>query len=110
VGLGRGQADIRPITILNPVGRLKPDDAMEVDSRFDGQDEQPGGVKMTTKVRKIAEDVYPLYRKALLSQNSVDFDALILYTREILKTNEDVRERMSKRWTHILVDELQDTS
>ena len=109
-GSGRGQADIRPVTILNAVGQLKSDDAMDVDSRSDGQDEKPGGVKMTTKVRKIAEDVYPLYRKALLSQNSLDFDDLILYTRELLKTNEDVRERMAKRWTHILVDEFQDTS
>lgn len=111
-GSGRGQADIRPITILNSVGQLKSDDAMEIQSRSKGRDEEekPGGVKMTSKVRKIAEDVYPLYRKALLSQNSMDFDDLILYTRELLKTNEDVRERMAKRWTHILVDEFQDTS
>jgi len=112
-GSGRGQADIRPITILNAVGQLKSDDAMEVDSRKSkggNEEDKPGGVKMTSKVRKIAEDVYPLYRKALLSQNSMDFDDLILYTRELLKTNEDVRDRMARRWTHILVDEFQDTS
>ena len=109
-GSGRGQADIRPITILNAVGQLKSDDAMGVDSRGGSDGEPADGIKMTSKVRNIAENVYPLYRTALLSQNSLDFDDLILYTRELLKTNDEVRERMSKRWDHILVDEFQDTS
>jgi DNA helicase-2/ATP-dependent DNA helicase PcrA len=108
-GSGRGQADIRPITILNAVGQLKSDDAMEAGTRSKGEEES-AGMKMTSKVRRIAEEVYPLYRTALLSQNSVDFDDLILLTRELLKTNIDVRDRMSKRWQHILVDEFQDTS
>ena len=112
-GSGRGQADNRPITILNAIGQLKSDDAMEVDSRKSkggNEEEKPGGVKITSKVRKIAEDVYPLYRMALLSQNSMDFDILILYTRELLKVNEYVKDRMAKRWPYILVDEFQDTS
>ena len=111
-GSGRGKPDIRPITILNAVGQLKSDDAMGVDGRASSDDfeDRGGGVKMTSKVRRIAEDVYPLYRKALLSQNSLDFDDLILLTRELLKTNDDVRERMANRWQHILVDEFQDTS
>lgn len=109
-GSGKGQTDIRPITILNAVGQLKSDDAMETDSRPSGRDEPSSGIKMTSKVRRIAEEVYPLYRTALLSQNSVDFDDLILLTRELLKTNEEVRDRMSNRWQHILVDEFQDTS
>ena len=104
----RGQQDIRPITIVNAVGQLKSDDAMNVDGR--DSEERPGSIKMTDKVRRIAEEVYPRYRRSLLSQNSVDFDDLILYTRELMKTNEGVRERMSRRWTHILVDEFQDTS
>lgn len=104
----RGQQDIRPITIVNAVGQLKSDDAMNIDGR--DPEERPGSIKMTDKVRRIAEEVYPRYRRSLLSQNSVDFDDLILYTRELLKTNEGIRERMSRRWTHILVDEFQDTS
>jgi DNA helicase II / ATP-dependent DNA helicase PcrA len=31
-------------------------------------------------------------------------------TRELLMENDDVRERLQRRWTHILVDEYQDTS
>ncbi len=111
-GSGRGQADIRPITILNAVGQLKSDDAMEAVSRptAGGGDDTATGIKMTAKVRRVAEEVYPMYRKTLVSQNSLDFDDLILLTRELLKTNEDVRERMAKRWQHVLVDEFQDTS
>lgn len=109
---GAGKVDIRPITILNAVGQLKSDEAIEADC-VDGKhkmNKNKGGIKMTSKVRKIAEEVYPEYRKALLTQNSLDFDDLILITRELLRTNSDIQMKMSKRWTHILVDEFQDTS
>jgi DNA helicase-2/ATP-dependent DNA helicase PcrA len=105
----RGQADIRPVTILNAVGQIKSDEALDVMSG-DRDNEKSNGRKMSSKVRRIAEEVYPLYRKALLAQNSLDFDDLILMARELLKTNTEVRERMQKRWQHILVDEFQDTS
>lgn len=109
---GAGKVDIRPITILNAVGQLKSDEAIEADC-VDGEhnmNKNKGGIKMTSKVRKIAEEVYPEYRKALLTQNSLDFDDLILMTRELLRTNPDIQMKMSKRWSHILVDEFQDTS
>lgn len=104
----KNQDAIRPITILNAVGQLKSDEALGV--MFGDNDDKSSGRKSSLKVRKIAEEVHPLYRKALLSQNSLDFDDLILMTRDLLKTNLDVRERMQKRWNHILVDEFQDTS
>ena len=107
----RGQADIRPITILNAVGQLKSDEAMGIMFNNDNNnDERSNGIKMSKKVRAIATEVYPKYRKVLLSQNSLDFDDLILMTRELLKTNIDARTRMQRRWRHILVDEFQDTS
>jgi len=111
-GSGRGKPDIRSITILNAVGQLKSDDALEVDSRSTAGEsvEKSNGIKMTAKVRQITEEVYPMYRRELISQNALDFDDLILLTRELLKCNEEVRERMARRWQHVLVDEFQDTS
>jgi len=106
-GGGRGQADIRPITVLNALSQLKTDEAMDVMS---DDDENETGRKISAKVRAITEQVYPAYRKAVLSQNALDFDDLILLCRELLKTNAEVRERMQRRWRHILVDEFQDTS
>ena len=40
----------------------------------------------------------------------MDFDDLILLTRELLLNKQDVREHLHRRYRHILVDEFQDTS
>jgi len=117
-----GRTEIRPVTVLNAVGQLKSDDSMRLgfnghlssssgggdDDTEDGDGKK--GLKMTKRVRDIATQVYPLYRKALLEQNSLDFDDLILKTRELLIFNPRVKENMRRRWKHVLVDEFQDTS
>lgn len=54
-------------------------------------------------------DVYRRYQDALKKANAVDFDDLIMLTVFILK-NEELRERYSRRWKYILVDEYQDTN
>jgi DNA helicase-2/ATP-dependent DNA helicase PcrA len=112
-GSGKGSNEIKTITILNAVCQLKSDDALENGNRSpanNDQDEEQEMGKKSSKIRKIAEEIYPLYRKKLIAQNSLDFDDIMLLTRELLMTNESVRERMSNRWKHILVDEFQDTS
>ena len=48
------------------------------------------------------------YTEKLKEQKSLDFDDLLLKTIEILKEFQDVKERYSHRYTHILVDEFQD--
>jgi DNA helicase II / ATP-dependent DNA helicase PcrA len=58
----------------------------------------------------IIQKMYYPYREKLLSSNCIDFDDLIYLARELLLVNEDVRERLQKRWAHVLVDEFQDTS
>jgi Superfamily I DNA and RNA helicases len=116
-GSGKGNNEIRTITVLNAVCQLKSKDAaVDVDGRSSsipqnqGEEQETGAGKMSSKVRKIAEEIYPLYRTKLIAQNSMDFDDIMLLTRELLMTNESVRERMANRWQHILVDEFQDTS
>lgn len=115
-GSGKGNInEIRTITVLNAVCQLKSDDALEIDSRSSSNKEDSRGKeqdtgKMSSKVRKIAEEIYPLYCTKLITQNSLDFDDIMLLTRELLMTNEGVRERMANRWQHLLVDEFQDTS
>ena len=112
---GRSQDTIRPVTILNAIGQFKSDEATDVmssrnNNNNNNDDDRSTGRKMSFKVRRIAEEIYPRYRKTLISQNSLDFDDLILMARDLLKSNPEVRERMQKRWNHILVDEFQDTS
>jgi DNA helicase II / ATP-dependent DNA helicase PcrA len=59
---------------------------------------------------KKALDVYRLYAKRCLGQNAVDFGDLLLHTVTLLRRHAPVREALQRRWTHILVDEYQDTN
>lgn len=112
-----GKADIRPITVLNAVCAIKSADmvgAVQMRGRSgamtEDMEDENGIEKMSKKVRNIASEIYPQYRQALMTSNSLDFDDLILLTRELLIVNNEVRENLHRRWNHILVDEFQDTS
>lgn len=111
------KTDIRPITILNAVCAIKSKmmvGAVQMRGRSgvvtEDMEDENGIEKMSKKVRNIASEIYPQYRHALLTSNSLDFDDLILLTRELLIVNNEVRENLHRRWNHILVDEFQDTS
>eukprot|EP00562_Extubocellulus_spinifer_P009401 CAMPEP_0178504834 /NCGR_PEP_ID=MMETSP0696-20121128/18800_1 /TAXON_ID=265572 /ORGANISM="Extubocellulus spinifer, Strain CCMP396" /LENGTH=1039 /DNA_ID=CAMNT_0020134087 /DNA_START=488 /DNA_END=3607 /DNA_ORIENTATION=- len=118
-GGGGGKADIRPLTVLNAVCQIKSEDMTKsIDSSSnlltrngkEMESTSSGSSKMSKKVRSIAEAIYPKYRRALLTNNSLDFDDLILLTRELLLIKPEVRHNLHRRWKHILVDEFQDTS
>ena len=55
-------------------------------------------------------DVFNLYEKELKSNNAVDFDNILLLTRNLLRDHKDVRKRYKKLFQFILVDEYQDTN
>lgn len=57
-----------------------------------------------------AVELYPAYERALLESNAVDFGGLILNTIRLLRENPGIEERTRQRFTHILVDEFQDTN
>ncbi len=54
--------------------------------------------------------VYLEYTKLLEKDKALDFDDLLLRVYTLLETNASVRERLQQRWTHLLVDEYQDTN
>jgi DNA helicase-2/ATP-dependent DNA helicase PcrA len=54
--------------------------------------------------------VYAKYQEMLQFNNAVDFDDLLLYTCRLLEQNIEVREKYSRRYQYILVDEFQDTN
>jgi DNA helicase-2/ATP-dependent DNA helicase PcrA len=55
-------------------------------------------------------DIYRLYQQRCLQDNAVDFGDLLLQALVLLRSNEQVRQQMQRRWTHLLVDEYQDTN
>ena len=61
-------------------------------------------------IEKIASKIYPLYSKALMDASGLDFDDLILKTVTLFKNYPDVRQKWQNRFSHILIDEYQDTN
>lgn len=58
----------------------------------------------------VVETIYPLYQKALLAANAVDFDDLLLYVAAMVRENPELREQLDFRYRYLMVDEYQDTN
>jgi DNA helicase-2/ATP-dependent DNA helicase PcrA len=55
-------------------------------------------------------DVYERYEGVLKAANAVDFDNILLLTRNLLRDHEAVRKRYREQFAYILCDEYQDTN
>ena len=53
---------------------------------------------------------YGLYEKELRESNALDFDDLLLKTRDLLENYEEVRDYYSDKFHYIHIDEFQDTN
>jgi len=59
--------------------------------------------------RRIA-DVFDLYQRRMLAANAMDFDDLLLNAVRLFAEHPDVLEHYRNRFTHVLIDEYQDTN
>jgi len=59
---------------------------------------------------EMVADVYELYERDLHRMNAMDFDDLLFRTVNLLELFEEVRERYTSAFRHVLVDEYQDTN
>ena len=57
-----------------------------------------------------AATIYPRYQEALIANNALDFGDLLYLTHLLFQQFPDVRESYQCRFSHILVDEYQDTN
>ena len=55
-------------------------------------------------------DIYERYEKELFDKNAVDFDNILMLTRNLLRDNKDVRDDYRNYFSYILVDEYQDSN
>jgi superfamily I DNA/RNA helicase len=69
-------------------------------SRFKNQAEHDGGLAA----------IVAAYDAALAAAEYIDFDDLLVHTKQLLEHDEAVRREVQARYTHILVDEFQDTN
>jgi DNA helicase-2/ATP-dependent DNA helicase PcrA len=89
-----------PARLLERISRLK-SELIDVDEMT--------RVSMTHYDKNVAR-VYEAYQAALLKNNAMDFDDLLVNTVLLLSGSEDARRHYSERFKHVLVDEYQDTN
>ena len=54
--------------------------------------------------------IYEEYQKTLSNSNSLDFDDLMIKTKEILLADQEILMRWQNKFSYFLIDEFQDTS
>src|SRR5262249_49948138 len=60
----------------------------------------------------LRDDLWPLvddYERLKARAGCLDFVDLLLRARDLVRDDADVRRQLQERWTHIFVDEFQDT-
>ena len=57
----------------------------------------------------LQEDLFRGYLELLRAEKAIDFDDILDLSRRLLETHEDLREQVRGKWSHVLVDEFQDT-
>ena len=70
----------------------------------------PESFPIQTYRDEIVARIYMDYQKILLTSNAFDFDDLLLWMAILLDDNDQIRDKYSRRFQHILVDEFQDTN
>lgn len=66
-------------------------------------------LKTAARVPRHAE-IYRSYNERLEQSNCVDFDDILLLSRQLLTNHPEIRERYRQAFDYILVDEFQDTN
>ncbi len=89
-----------PRSILSAISRQKGDGVAQ--REFAGQ---------TKSYRdQVIAQVWEQYERALKEEGALDFDDLLFRTLGLLRDSERVQALLQNRWTHITIDEYQDTN
>ncbi len=59
---------------------------------------------------RIVAQVWRLYEKKKMAENSLDFDDLLLKATKLLKENTEIRQIYQDKWEFVHIDEYQDTN
>jgi DNA helicase II / ATP-dependent DNA helicase PcrA len=72
--------------------------------------ERPKDVEVRDEQTRILVQIYQNYEDQCAREGVVDFGELILRTYELMRDNDPLREHYQRRFSHVLVDEFQDTN
>ncbi len=98
--LGIDDKRLTPRAVQNAISRAK-DELTDFEAYAAAADGWPD--------EQIAE-VYAAYEQRLMAANALDFDDLIVKTVEVLQLFDPVLEHYRRRFSHLMVDEYQDTN
>ena len=70
---------------------------------------QAAAARVLTDLVPLVEPVAACFRDYKRSAALLDFDDLIFTARDLLRGHDEVRRALARRYTHVLVDEFQDT-
>ncbi len=70
----------------------------------------PDDYNIQTYRDEVVQRIYTAYQQALLQNNALDFDDLLLWMAVLAEDHPAVREKYARQFEHILVDEFQDTN
>jgi len=98
--LGLDPKQFEPRTVLSVISRNKADGTQAKDYHADIGDTW----------RHTLGRIWSEYETRLEKEGALDFDDLLLKTYILLRDNKEVREKYQKRWSHVHVDEYQDTN
>lgn len=59
---------------------------------------------------QVVYKVFKKYDETLKRNNAIDFDDLLVLPIKLLRENQEILERYQARYTHVLIDEYQDTN
>ena len=71
--------------------------------------QQAAAARVLSDLLPLVQPVVERYRKYKRSAALLDFDDLIFTARDLLRDHQEVRRALAERFTHVLVDEFQDT-
>jgi len=74
------------------------------------QGRRPNAVEATDEFTRRQIEHYALYESTCQREGAVDFAELLLRSYELLLAHEGLREHYRRRFSHLLVDEFQDTN
>jgi DNA helicase-2/ATP-dependent DNA helicase PcrA len=99
--LGLDDSTLPPRMALGRISHAK--------NRMQGPESFAGGSTSNFREQQIGK-IYAAYLKTLKEANALDFDDLLLTTVDLFQQSEVVRERYSRKFLHVMVDEYQDTN
>jgi len=90
--------------------RMTPGVTLSLVSKLKNELIRPQAYVPASYTDELVGKVYPVYQELLRKNNAYDFDDLLSETVELFKAEPEVLERYADRYSHVLVDEYQDTN